>query len=396
MRFPAGRRSAVLLLGVAVAVAVLGPPTASPAAGARTTQSGTAFYAPPAPLPKRAPGRLIRAERIRAPVGARAWRVLYHSRALDGRDVAVSGIVVAPRGPVPPGGRPVVSWAHGTTGLSDRCAPSRSPAAATALEWAPELLARGYVVAATDYEGLGTPGPHPYLVGESEGRSVLDVARVAGDLAAAGAGTTVVVAGHSQGGQAALFAGELAPRYAPELRVRGVAALAPTTEMATLFGGVAAPPDVAGFLAMQMEGVRAAFPAADVDAVLTPGADAAVRALDRTACVLATLAGFRDQGIAVFRADPNSVPSVRDALRRSTPGYARTKIPVAVFQGARDPLVLAAATAVYVARACARGDRIASTVYADADHGTVLAAASADLLRWLDDRIAGDPAPTTC
>ncbi len=322
--------------------------------------------------------------------------MLYHSRALDGRDLAVSAVVIAPRGPVPAGGRPVVSWAHGTTGMHDRCAPSRSPTAATDLVMAPEFLARGYVVAATDYEGLGTPGPHPYLVGESEGRSVLDAAHAAGNLAATGADETVVVAGHSQGGQAALFAGEIAPAYAPELRVRGVAALAPTTEMATQFGGLAAAPDQKGFLAMQMEGIRAAFPKADVDAVLAPEAESALRSLDGTACVLATLAGFRDQGITVLRAAPSSVASVRAALRRSTPGDAATRIPIAVFQGAQDPLVLAASTAAYVARACASGDRVAATVYPDRDHVTVLAGASTDLLRWLDDRIAGNPAPSTC
>ncbi len=180
-------------------------------------------------MARAAPGTLIRSQRIAAPPGARAWRVLYHSRALDGRDVAVSGVVVAPTGAAPASGRPMVSWAHGTTGLGDRCAPSRSPGVASELPWIREFVDRGYVVAATDYEGLGTPGPHPYLVGESEGRSVLDAARAARGLRATGAGDSVVVTGHSQGGQAALFAGEIASRYAPDLDVRGVAALAPAT-----------------------------------------------------------------------------------------------------------------------------------------------------------------------
>ena len=89
----------------------------------------------------------------------------------------------------------------------------------------------GYVVAATDYEGLGTPGVHPYLVGESEGRGVLDAARAAKALAATDAGDQVLVFGHSQGGQAALFAGELAASYAPELTVLGVAAAAPAADV---------------------------------------------------------------------------------------------------------------------------------------------------------------------
>jgi alpha-beta hydrolase superfamily lysophospholipase len=377
---------------VTVTVLVVAVLLASPAPAAVAADD---FYAPPSPLPAAAPGTLIRAEPIVAPAGARAWRILYHSRALDGRDVAESGLVVAPAGPAPPGGRPVMSWAHGTSGLADTCAPSRAADAASAVPYVADLLARGYVVAAADYEGLGTPGPHPYLVGPSEGRSVLDAARAARHVDGAGAGRTVVVAGHSQGGQAAVFAGELARRYAPDLDVRGVAALAPA-EVDRLFSAAETRPDMQGFVAMAAEGLRAAFPKADVDAVLTPGVVATLRELDGTACLFTTLAGFRDRGITVLRADPDSVPSVRAALRRSVPARARTTVPLAVYQGGQDQLVLPDATAAFVARACARGDRVTAHVFPDADHGGVLDVAAPELLQWLGDRVAGAPAPSTC
>ena len=219
--------------------------------------------------------------------------------------------------------------------------------------------------------------------------------RAARHVDGAGAGRTVVVAGHSQGGQAAVFAGEIARRYAPDLDVRGVAALAPA-EADRLFSATETRPDRQGFVAMAAEGLRAAFPKADVDAVLTPGAVTTLRELDRTACLFATLAGFRDRGITVLRADPDSVPSVRAALRRSIPARARTTVPLAVYQGGQDQLVLPDATAAYVARACARGDRVTARVFADGDHDTVLDAAAPELLRWLDDRVAGVPAPSTC
>jgi alpha-beta hydrolase superfamily lysophospholipase len=354
------------------------------------------FSTPPDPLPPAPPGTLIRYEPIAAPAGARAWRVLYHSRALDGRDVAESGIVVAPDGPAPPGGRPVLSWAHGTTGLADQCAPSRGADAATEVPFVGDLLARGYVVTAPDYEGLGTPGPHPYLVGPSEGRSVLDAARAARGVEAAGAGRTVVVAGHSQGGQAAVFAGELAPRYAPDLDVRGVAALAPATELDRLFATVWTRPEAQGFVAMAAEGLRAAFPHADVDKVLTPEAASALDELDRTGCLFTTLAGFRDRNITVLKAAPTSVPSVRAALRRSIAARARTSVPLAVYEGGQDQLVPAATTAALVARACALGDRVTARVYPAADHGGVLATAAPELLQWLDARVAGAPPPSTC
>jgi hypothetical protein len=145
----------------------------------------------PAPPLKAKPGTIIRSTPIAAPAGARAWKILYHSRAVDGNDIAVSGVVVAPTAPAPRRGRVVVTWAHGGVGLADVCAPSKQADIASGASGArvdyphaliPMLqtfLDAGFVVAATDYEGLGTPGPHPILVGESEGRGVLDAARAA-------------------------------------------------------------------------------------------------------------------------------------------------------------------------------------------------------------------------
>ncbi len=177
-----------------------------------------------------------------APCWLSASRVLYLSTGLDGRLVPVSGLVLAPRGPVPPGGRPVVAWAHPTTGVATGCAPSLLgrhffegtlgiPGSISGLS---ALLAAGFAIAATDYPGLGTPGPHPYLVGESEGRAVLDSVRAARGLLQVGAGNRFAVWGNSQGGQAALFAGQLAAAYAPELSLLGVAAAAPPTDLAAL------------------------------------------------------------------------------------------------------------------------------------------------------------------
>src|SRR5690606_37645715 len=98
-----------------------------------------------------------------------------------------------------------------------------------------EMLSRGFIIAATDYPGLGTVGPHPYLVGVSEGRAVIDSVRAARELREAHAGDRFVVWGHSQGGQAALFTGELSASYAPELKLLGVAAAAPATDLTKLF-----------------------------------------------------------------------------------------------------------------------------------------------------------------
>ena len=125
------------------------------------------------------------------------------------------------------------------------------------------------MVAATDYEGLGTPGLHPFLVGESEGRSVLDAARAARGLKA-GATGKVLAFGFSEGGTPALFAGELAASYAPELRMLGVAAVAPAApvdQSLSFLGKISA---ANGFVVSVVEGFHAAYPQFDPAAVLTP------------------------------------------------------------------------------------------------------------------------------
>ncbi len=134
------------------------------------------------------PGSIIRAESmVGAPSRAATYRVLYRSTGLHGEPIAVSGVVIVPPGPAPAGGRPVIAWAHPTTGVVPRCAPSLSPFLFPLIPGLRDMIARGYVIAATDYPGLGTPGPHPYLVGLSEGRAVLDSVRAARALPEAGA-----------------------------------------------------------------------------------------------------------------------------------------------------------------------------------------------------------------
>jgi hypothetical protein len=120
-------------------------------------------------------GRLLQAQPLPgAPDGAAAYKIYYQSTGLKNEPIVVSGMVIVPPGPAPEGGRPVVAWAHPTTGVVPRCAPSLARKRFQMIAGLRLMLARGYVVAATDYPGLGTPQPHPYLVGDSEGRAVLD------------------------------------------------------------------------------------------------------------------------------------------------------------------------------------------------------------------------------
>src|ERR1700733_11486574 len=213
-----------LILGILCALAVMDAAAAQ-----------TAFYrAPPSAVAGQA-GTLVRQEVIDgAPLGATAYRVLYRSTGLKGEPIFVSGVVIVPQGDPPPEGRPIVAWAHPTSGVTPACAPSLAIFVFQQIQGLRSFVERGYVVAATDYPGLGTPETHPYLVGDSEARAVIDSVRVARTMPGAGGGKRFTVWGHSQGGQAALIAGMIAKSYAPELELLGVAAAAPATDLAAL------------------------------------------------------------------------------------------------------------------------------------------------------------------
>lgn len=205
--------------------------------------AGDAFYRPPATIPAR-PGTLIRSEPsafyldpvklIRVP--ARATRILYSSVDAQGRPMAVSGTVLTPTAPwTGAGERPVIGYAVGTQGAADRCAPSRALSTGEQYEGVgiSSLLGRGHTVVVTDYEGLGTPGAHTYMVRESQAHAVLDSVRAAAqvDGAEVTASSPVALAGYSQGGGASAAAAELAPSYAPELDLKGAYAGAPPADL---------------------------------------------------------------------------------------------------------------------------------------------------------------------
>ena len=364
---------------------------ASPAATATTAAED--FYEPPDPLPPGQPGEVIRAARTTAPPGVVAWKVLYHSTAVDGRDVAVSGLVVAPVRPGPPGGFPVVSYAHGTTGSADPCAPSKSPGTVTPLV---PLALQGYVVTATDYEGLGTPGPHPYLVGVSEGRSALDAARAARHLSDAHAADRVVVWGHSQGGHAALFAGEIAASYAPDLRLVGVVAGAPAAELTSAFSDAAGSPASFGFFATLAHAWSRTYPEASLESILTPEGIRALDVVERR-CIADVVRAFvgRDPSDLV-KANPVAVETWARLLAENSPGSARTPAPILLVQGDRDELVPLSSTRALERRLCGLGDTVELRVYPGQDHLRSAGASATDVVAWIGARLAGSPPSVTC
>src|SRR5215207_3260133 len=177
----------------------------------------------------------------------------------------------------------IVAWAHGTMGLADDCAPSRTdhldlPGFDDYSATVASYLSQGWTVTATDYAGLGTPGLHPYLVGESEGRSVIDSVRAARRLNA-DLSDKWVVSGRSQGGQAAVFASELAGTYGKGLQLRGTVSLAPASNLDLITQGVVGTP-YQGYLVMAIYGLSAVDPTVHPEEILAQPALDRITALE--------------------------------------------------------------------------------------------------------------------
>jgi alpha-beta hydrolase superfamily lysophospholipase len=358
------------------------------------------LYQPPSPLPARRPGTLIWAEKVALPLNppATIWRILYHSRTVYGRDVAVSGFAIVPTVAAPRGGRPVYAWAHGSMGQADECAPSHD-VRNNLPPYGGQLAGHGAALVATDYDGLGTPGePTPY-VGVAEAHAILDSVRATKQLPGVGSLGPVVIAGHSQGGGAALWAAQLARSYAPGVDVRGVAALAPAAQFTTIVQALGKPPfdQVLGEALWALDGLRTAYGRRlPLDRLLTPQARAD---LPRVAheCAAQTIARWRGRPErAMFARDPLSVPALSRILAENSPGATDPHVPIFLAQGSRDEQIPLSVSAELEARYCRLGATVTRRVYAGVDHEGVIDAAQAAVLAWISARVQGRPASSSC
>jgi hypothetical protein len=220
--------AAVVVAVVALAtVAQRDEPSAPPAPGA--------FYDPPRPLPAATHGTLLRAQAIgHPPAGTRGFRILYLSRGHTGAPAALSALLLVPRRPPPPDRRDIVAFTHGTVGVARRCAVSFDPATWAQIAGLQRFIAAGDAVVVPDFEGLGTHGTVPYLVGASEAWATLDAVRATAAFGPAAASMRFAAWGPGTGGQAALFTAQQAAGYAAELELAGVAAAAPATDLRRL------------------------------------------------------------------------------------------------------------------------------------------------------------------
>lgn len=355
--------------------------------------SGLTFYRPSTVLREGEPGDLLDREPIElsSAFNGTGERVTYVSTTPAGDPVPVTGVLITPEGPEPEGGRPVAVWGHGTTGLGDDCAPSK--VVPFSVSGAEVLVEAGYVVVAPDYEGLGVEHEiHPYLVGEAEGRNILDGARLA---RVAGGNDEVVVWGHSQGGHAVLFARELAPDYAPELDLRGVAAAAPVTDLLVFLLPGLTQEFHFPFLAEALLAWSRVYHQLDLrDLVVVEDAER-VR-LARQSCTEDLTVDLGRPLDEVFKKDPENEPLWQEAVKLNSVHVTGGDVPMLLTHGTIDPVVPISGTDQTFDRFCAEGVPTRMLRSDQWGHGAAYVLNVGPITDWLQARMDQTPAPDDC
>ena len=357
-----------------------------------------------APLPASAQqaGSLISAEPVvETPEGMQAWRVAYWTMSGDNRPVRATGMVAAPREAIPPRPRNVLAWTHGTWGVVSKCAPSLSPNFWNATPGL-DAVRQGYVVVAPDYPGLGSDGTHPFLVGTDTGRSVLDAVRAARHIPGAASGSRFAVWGESQGGHAALWTGQVARRYAPDLQLVGIAAAAPPTDL------------VQNLRLSPNKQVRAFFTAyigytwnRHYGAPLTtfggPQTRGILTRLAENNCIelhskpkLMTVLGILTLQSRLKNVDLGRIQPWAGLAQRNSPSTRGFGLPLLIAQNAKDDLVAPSVTRTYARALCRAGQRVNWIDIDGPGHATSARDSAAETLGWIADRFAGRRAPNSC
>ena len=411
----------------------------------------TAVYADP-PMPpfytsviKMAPegklGQVIKKEKIETAInGAQAWKIAYISSDVAGRKTIATATIISPVGSAPKEGRPILAWAHGTTGSAQNCGPSQIIEPTRPLNeyfltdgdsWTDfgipngqEFIDQGYVVVATDYQGLGGGGKHQYAVAQTNGRDVINSARAASSMKEVGAGKKTVVYGWSQGGGATIAAASL-PDYqalqgtaADNLQYLGFVALAPEDVAAMLPN---APADEAGatnlmngftqanvpnvFLfahyVMGLWGTQAAFPGLQLTDVLTDEGAKAVDKLSKNKCIHVLADSFNyaygDNYKSLLKPEPSNSSAWVKAFIDGSVKPVKPVAPVVIYWGTKDTAVPPIMHELYQKQMCAMGANVGrNQLPGEQTHFTTPGVSAPMYLEWVKDRIAGKPLANGC
>ena len=348
------------------------------------------------PSPGRAePGRLISSEAmVPAPAGSTAWRIRYETTDHRGRKAESTAVVVAPTAEAP-APRDIVAWNHGTVGIVERCAPSMQEDFAGSVPELEAMVRQGFVVVATDYPGLGTKGPHGYLVGEAAAHAVLDAVRAARHIEAARAGTRLALWGHSQGGHASLWAGQRQKTYAPEFSLVGIAAISPPTDLPAVLAGMdeTAKGILTAYLLQSWSQVYAIPLSTVVDkdtegriGRATKGCVGGKSGFDQLLRVLTLKKELGDLGLA---GDRRWGP----VLKGNSVGTDFRGTPLFVVSATADKLIADAVTKRFVEKAKEGGADVVFVAIEGGDHGTTAIETSARAFEWIVGRFAAAPSP---
>lgn len=362
------------------------------------------FYSAPRDT-VRSPGLLLRAEPFTTdvPDGVRAWRILYSTTRTNGDAVVASALVAVPRDQLR-ARTPVIAWAHGTTGLRRRCAPSlrtSNTIGAGGTDAVHAALERGWAVVAPDYPGLGTRGVQPYLVGSGEARSVLDAVRAARRIPQVDLGRRTTVWGHSQGGHAALWTAMTQPEYAPDVRLAGVAAISPVSSPATFLRDLQRRPVGTIFVAYALAAYQGTYDDVNVgDHVRASARIPLERIADRCLRSPAARVSLTEAEIMADRFVKGSLYEGGLGRRLSeNDATGAMDAPVLIAQGEADRVVTLRLQDDYVRDRCEAGQSLDYRTYPGRGHGDLLRESSPfvdELLTWTADRFASRPTTTTC
>lgn len=350
------------------------------------------------------PGQVITKTPFPVNAPARAQRVVFSSTgARDHRQTAVSGTILQPyahwseKSP-----RPLAVIAPGTLGMADNCASSvalRYEAPPTPP--APQLLAQGWNVAIVDYQGLGTPGVHPYLNREIAGNNTLDMARAAIETLQLPTDTPIALFGYSQGGSATAAAAELAAEYSSALNIRAVyagAIPADLTDTALHIRGSA----LAGLVGYFMNGLIAEYPETKepIERMLSPlGQDFLKLTADE--CIGATVERWprndtkaftaNDLGIAENLRSSELSPVVRRHVDEQALGTKTPSMPVFVTHNALDDVLPVTSARELVQKWQKAGADITyvevDTDLGDGTHGLAYVLTHDEMLAWVNQKM---------
>ena len=386
-------------------------------------------------------GQIVKQERIKTSVkGAQAWRIAYISSDVAERKTIVTGLLVAPVGPAPAGGRPIMAWAHGTTGAAQNCGPSQVLDPVVPLNeyfllggnsWTDygianieEFIKEGYVVVATDYQGLGGGGKHQYAVAATNGRDVINSARAASSMKETGAGKKTIVYGWSQGGGATIAAASLTDYQAKQgtasdnLEYLGFVGLAPD-DVAVLIPNP--PTDEVGaakvmselvnmnstnvfdfaHLTMNLWGTQAAYPNLKLTDMLT---DEGAKVLDQVisnkcmhviADTLNYAYGTQFKNLVKPQLT-NSLAWVKAFIDGSVKPV-KPVAPVVIYWGTKDTAVPPVMHQLYQKQMCAMGANVGRTqLPGEQTHYSTPGVATPMYVPWIKDRVAGKPLANAC